>query len=403
MPSEWNPKLKIFGRSLFEIKETIGDLSSIIDEQWPSIGYMIGSIVNKRITGAGEDRSRLAFKYLAYPLRNQLGYDGTVRPCVRVYGEDPTLSTYDPRIDVGIMVSGRSFTRATVDLAKILRQDEVEAFILTYASKEAIEKARELGKIKESDESVLDFLKYPDNNHIINLPARRGTEPLARTVSSVSPEATRFETSVTVLFKGIGDCIKDYHLRYDGSKTIPTKTIAATTDCFKSYFENRLIPFCYENQEQLVALLQEIESTNHIRIPVAGEGDILGRWFRMRGEHLGFDGIKKSIQVIDSANYGTPGSSNIRKEDLVLGISMSGTSGHTKNVMEEAMKKGATKRIFITSNPYSDEISRYSTSTLVIPYNVPGYYGEFAHLGFQIILDACISQAAGDMKIRNEK
>ena len=401
MSFRWNSELQIFGESLFEIKQNVSHLSALLDDQWPSIGYMIGSIVNRRITGAGEDRSRLAFKHLAYPLKNQLGYDGTVRPCIRIYGEDPTLSSYNPRIDVGLLVSGRSFTRDAVDLAKILRQDQVETFILTYASKEAIEQARKAGKVKKSDESALDFLKYPDSKHIINLPARRDTEPLARTVSNVSPEATRFETSAAVLSKGIADCIKDYHLRYDGSKTIPTKTVARTIDSFESYFGNCLIPFCNKNQEQLIAILQEIEKANHIRIPVAGEGDILGRWFIMRGEHLGFDGIKKSIQVIDSANYGTPGSSNIRKEDLVLGISMGGTSGHTKNVMEEAMKKEVVKRIFITSNPYSNEISRYATSTLVMPHTVPGYYGEFAHLGFQIILDACISQVANDMGIKN--
>lgn len=405
MKSDWWSELGTFEESLFFLKDATGELGDMVNTQWPNIEYMIGSVVNKRGFGHASGRTLQALKFLSYNMKNRLGYDGNTRPCFYIVAEDPNVTAHYPDKDVGIIVTGSTTTGPAVQGAKVLSEEGVKMFLITYSSLEAVKKRQR--KYKEETgkelESVWDYLVKQDDfeKHVVYIPSRysdlnkQRREEEDRKRASLAPMGTKFEDCAALFFEGMLDTIADYHLRYEGSETIPVKTMSDTIKFFIDYYDKSLVPGCYKIQDDIYDFIKDLTKSNHVKIAPSGESEIVGRSFTIRLANCGLDGLGKSVHIVDSSNYGPPGSSNIKAEDLVIGISVSGLSSHTINIMKEAERKGTKKIWLLTSNPHS-ELSDIS-KTLVIPSTYPGYTREFGHLGAQIFLDATIAQLAKNL------
>lgn len=405
MTSGWWPELETFKESLFFLKDAVGEVGDMISTQWPNIEYMIGSVINKRGFGHASGRTLQSLKFLSYNMKNRLGYDGNARPCFYIVAEDPNVTAHYPDKDVGIIVTGSTTTSPAVQGAKVLSEEGVKMFLITYSPIDAIGERQK--KYKEETgkelESVWDYLVKQDDfeRHVIYLPSRysnlnkRRRSEDDRKRASLAPMGTKFEDCAALFFEGMLDTIEDYHLRYEGSETIPVKTMSDTIKFFTDYYDKSLIPGCHKIQDDIYDFIQDITNSGHVKIAPSGESEIVGRSFIIRLANCGFNGLGKSVHIIDSSNYGPPGSSNIRAEDSVIGLSISGLSSHTINIMKEAEKKKAKKIWLITSNPHS-EISDIAKN-LIIPSTYPGYSREFGHLGTQIFLDATIAQLAKNL------
>jgi hypothetical protein len=290
---------------------------------------------------------------------------------------------------VGIVATGSTTTSQAIQAMKTLTAEKVKTFLWTYTP---LEEIRERQK-KEHTESVWDYFCQQEGyeKRVIFFPMREVSEKDDKRRATLAPLGSKFEINIADVCTGMSDCIQDYHLRCEGSNTVPLKTMSYTLEYFKKYLSNLLIPSCYKYQDEIFDFVNDIMNSNHVKIVASGEADMVGSCFVTRLVHCGFDGYIKSVHMIRSTDYGPPGSSNITSDDLVVGLSVSAESAHTRAVMKEAVKKRAKKIFLITSNPFADlEVDE----VIILPPTYAGYRGELAHLGLYVLLDAVISQVA---------
>ncbi|MDI6826584.1 MAG: hypothetical protein QMD36_05390 [Candidatus Aenigmarchaeota archaeon] len=393
MRYKWREELKTLRASLFYFERCSDELIKTVDNQWDAIEYMISCVINSRLFCAGGGRTGKSLKILPYRMKNFLGYDGRTRPCTYMIGEDENIPSHR-HDDVGIVATGSATTWQAIQAMKTLTANKVKTFLLTYTP---LEEIRERQK-KEHIESVWDYFSQQEDykKRVIFLPMREASEKDDKKRATLAPLGSKFEINTANFCTGMTDCIQDYHLRCEGSDTVPLKTMSYTLNYFKKYLSNLLIPGCYKYQDEIFDFVNDIMESNHIKIVASGEADMVGSCFVTRLVHCGFDGYLKSVHMIRSTDYGPPGSSNITSDDLVVGLSISAESAHTRAIMKEAVKKKAKKIVLITSNPHPDlEVDK----VIIIPPTYAGYRGELAHLGLYVLLDGVISQVAKNKNI----
>jgi hypothetical protein len=397
MRYEWKKELKTLGASLFYYEHCADELIKKIDSQWETIDYMISSIINRRFfTAPFIGRTGKSLKILPYEMKNFLGYDGRTRPCAYVIFEDDNITRHK-RNDVAIVGTGTTTTGQAIQAMEILTDSKVKTFLWTHTT---LEEMRKKQKRKPRKSAWDYFVKQPDfEKHVLYLPKRESNQKDNQKRGSLSPLGSRFEIDTAVTARSVSDCIRDYHLRCEGTDTIPLKTMSYSLDYYKRYLSDVLIPHCHKYQDKIIEFADDIMGSNHIKVVASGESDLIGSCCVTRIAHFEYDGRGKSVNMIRSTDYGPPGSSNLTSDDFFIALSISGGSKHTNAVVEEAVKKRVKKISLITSIP---KTNLKVDSILTLPYTYPGYQGELAHLGLYVFLNSVIAQIAKN-KHKDEK
>lgn len=143
MRYNWNKDLKTFGSALDYFKQCTDEFILKLIGQLDPLEHLINSVGNHRIYVGASDRTQYNFTHLQYLLRRYCGYDGEHRPDIFMIGKDSNIPINDPETDVGIVVSGSSFTKPAINAMEVLTKERVKTFFITYTT---LEKAREQQK-----------------------------------------------------------------------------------------------------------------------------------------------------------------------------------------------------------------------------------------------------------------
>jgi hypothetical protein len=398
-----NQNLKTFGDALQYFSECIDELTLKLKDQLGTLKYMIDSSIDHRIFLGATGRTQYALSFLPYALRRYSHYNGGFRPDIYEIGKDANIPVNDPETDVGIVASGSSFRPTSVNAMKVLTEDGVKSFFLTYTT---LEEARKEQKV-EPKESVWDYFVQQKNyeERVIFLPMREESRKKERRKASLAPEGTKYELCTAASAYAISNYICRYHSNGNTTpKKIPIETVLENMKIFRDYLAKDLIDQCYNSRFEIADFVQDLYEFKHKNVvgfdlSEVNRDSFVNRLTHCR--HLGkgkkYEKEGKSVHAIKSTDFG-----DIDENTLFIGISRSGDNPLTWMVLAEAMEKKAEKIYLITchANP---EIDTY-TNKIVLPPIVGSYKedtckSEFGPLGIYAFLDSCIAQLADNMDL----
>ena len=415
MRYDWNKdlgqgqNLKTFGEAIPYFGSCMVELYTKIKDQLGNLELMRDSMKNHRIFVGGSDRTGWALSIIPYYLRRYGKYNGKIRPDVYQIGKDPNIPTHDPKTDVGIVGSGSSLRKPSVDAMKVLIEDMVETYFLTYTTLEEARKEQERVEEETGEliESVWDyFIKQKDwEKHVIYLPMREEVRKRERKRASLAPEGTKYEICTAVFSYSLADNICRSHLMNDTKNSnIPVESVLSVITDFGHFLINDVNNQCYDSRYEIANFIQSLYDFKHKNVVGFGLSEFNRDSFVNRlthCRHLGkaevYEKDARSVHAIRSLDFG-----DITEEDLFVGISRSGDNPLTWFVLQEAIEKGAKKLYLITCNS-KPEIDAY-TNKIVLPPIINNqedgsYKGNFGPLSIYTFLDSCIAQLADDMDL----
>ena len=408
-----NQELHTFGDALNYFKECGDELFVKVNDQVKTLKFMMKSMADHRIYVVASDRTQYAFTHLQYVLRRYCGYDGKVRPNIFMIGKDANVPINDSEIDVGIVVSGSSFTKPVVNGMEVLTDEEVKTFFLTYTT---LEKAREqqeaaMEEQNEIKESVWDhFIKQPHyEERVIYLPMREESWKREQKRASLAPMGTKFELSAAATAMGIGNGLRTYHSIDEDIKPneTPLVTFLNTLVNFRNYLDVDLTQKCYESRLEIADFIQDLFIINHKKIVGFGGSENNALSFANRLTHCGHLGKgekygkeNKSVHILKSAYSGF-----ITRNNMVIGISKSGDNPYTSFILKEAMKQNPEKIYLITchANPTITAFNQKIVLPPIISTNEEESQNtELGYLNTYAFLDSCIAQLADNLDLDEE-
>jgi hypothetical protein len=412
-----NQNLHTFGDALSYFKECGDELFVKVNNQVKTFESMMESMADHRIYIVASDRTQYAFTHLQYVLRRYCSYNGKIRPNIFMVGKDANVPVNDPETDVGIVVSGSSFTKSVVNGMEVLADEGVKTFFLTYTTPEKAreEQQKQKQEGKELKPSVWNYFIKQKNfkknfeERVIYLPMGEQSWGRERKRGSLAPQGTKFELGAGITAIGFGNGLYIYHSMEGNnkSKETPIETLLNTVGGFRDYLAHDLMEKCYNSRFEIADFVQDLFEIPHKKLVGFGESEINVNSFGNRlthCEHLGkgkkLDKENRSVEIIKSAYTGFVG-----KNDLVIGISKSGDNPYTGFILAEAMEENPEKIYLITSHP-KPAIETY-TKKIVLPPIISTDREEtpkscLDYMGIYVFLDSCIAQLAENLSLDEE-
>jgi len=405
--------LRTFGSALSYFKECMDELILKVNSQLKTFEDLIESTANHRIYIGASDRTQYAFSALPYILGRYCCYNGEIRPDIFTISRDANVPVNDPKTDIGIVVSGTSFTGPAINAMKGLTDTRVKTFFLTYTT---LEKAREqqeaaMEEQNEIKESVWDhFIKQPHyEERVIYLPMREESWKREQKRASLAPMGTKFELSAAATAMGIGNGLRTYHSIDEDIKPneTPLVTFLNTLVNFRNYLDVDLTQKCYESRLEIADFIQDLFIINHKKIVGFGGSENNALSFANRLTHCGHLGKgekygkeNKSVHILKSAYSGF-----ITRNNMVIGISKSGDNPYTSFILKEAMKQNPEKIYLITchANPTITAFNQKIVLPPIISTNEEESQNtELGYLNTYAFLDSCIAQLADNLDLDEE-
>ena len=360
--------------------------------QWPKVKNLVFSSLNRRIYSGGGGKSRQGFLYWTKGLET-FGYAGKPKRPTYKIGDDG-IPSHKPDIDIAVVPSGSTTSPKVIEQMKIFTSLGIKTFLITYTTPEKLEERRN----KEGTlESAWDTFKTQDQSEeqVIYLPQRKSERQ-----GIAAPLNTEFESNLKPVGTALADSMKKYHEFYEGSDTIPLKTISDTMGSCFNYYKHCLVPFLFEYQNQIYDTVQLIKDPeiSAVRIFSPGINSMAGNGAMIRFSNI-FDTEEKNVRTITSETFDSEGSSDLRSDTLLMVYAIKGNELFVHPIMREAKKKNV-KHIVYIGNPKSESLTKLATIVIGIPWSFWGYDGVFGGLGplgMELLNDAISAQVGKDL------